>query len=306
MKREIKRLCVMMVICGLAASTAALGVQVVRLSRINQFSKNITISNNAFLHDNPQANGYEEEQERVESLSEAFYSSKLEMNGGVPKIFWEKRGLQSPTEKKLLDIPYLSQEGILPNGCEAVSATMLLQYNGFSISPLDFVDQYLDMQEVRIRWGCRFGPNPSEAYAGDPRSEKGGFGCFSPVIVRALEKAVGGAMQVKSVGGQSLSDIAHTYIDQGIPVAVWVTNGMKPLSTMYQWQSYDRDETYLYPAAEHCMVLVGYDADGYYLADPYQSNGVVHYQKDVVESRYEDMGIQAVAVTPLPSESKRT
>ena len=104
-------------------------------------------------------------------------------------------------EKKMIEVPYFSQEGILPNGCEATSAAMLLNFYGVKVSPEEFVDNYLDCESVSIRWGCRYGPNPKNAYAGDPRSKDKGWGCFSPAegilrekrhrnVVQRFEKTV--------------------------------------------------------------------------------------------------------------------
>ena len=47
---------------------------------------------------------------------------------------------------------------------------------------------------------------------------------------------------------------------------------------------------------EHCLVLVGYDKDYYYMNDPYQSKGLVAYKRSVVEARYATMGSQAVVI----------
>ena len=65
---------------------------------------------------------------------------------------------------------------------------------------------------------------------------------------------------------------------------------------MYQWQSYDHSTTYLYPDNQHCMVLIGRDAEHYYLCDPYESNGVVRYPIEQVEQSYLAMGSQCVAL----------
>ena len=62
--------------------------------------------------------------------------------------------------EKQLSVPYISQEGSFPNGCESVSATMLLRYYGFDITPDEFIDSYLPCEPVRISWGTRYGPNP--------------------------------------------------------------------------------------------------------------------------------------------------
>ena len=44
------------------------------------------------------------------------------------------------------------------------------------------------------------------------------------------------------------------------------------------------------------MVLVGYDAENYYLNDPYNNNGLVKYEKSLVNSVYESLGSQAIAL----------
>ena len=44
------------------------------------------------------------------------------------------------------------------------------------------------------------------------------------------------------------------------------------------------------------MVLIGRDAEHYYLCDPYESNGVVCYPIEQVEQSYLAMGSQCVAI----------
>ena len=196
------------------------------------------------------------------------------------------------------DVPYLSQEGILPNGCEAVSATMLLQFSGFSISPEDFVRAYLPTEPVYLEWGCRYGPDPNQAYAGDPFSENGGWGCFAPVITEALNQCLKDPDQkAVNLTGLSLEQVfSEVVMKNNTPAAIWVTIDMQEISSMYQWQSYDHSTTYLYPANQHCMVLIGRDAEHYYLCDPYESNGVVRYPIEQVEQSYLAMGSQCVAI----------
>lgn len=204
-------------------------------------------------------------------------------------------GISAKHEKKI-DIPYVSQENILPNGCESVSAVMLLKYYGFEIDPLEFVDEYLDIAPVSIKFGCRFGPNPKYYYAGDPRSEKDGWGCFAPVIVRALNKYLPDGYCTRNLTGASLAELCSTYIDNDIPVAVWVTVEMKEVNRIIQWQSTDKTQTYLYPSNEHCMVLIGYNNENYIFADPYDSHGIVSYPIEDTAIAYGSLGKQAVAV----------
>lgn len=199
-------------------------------------------------------------------------------------------------EKKMIEVPYFSQEGILPNGCEATSAAMLLNFYGVKVSPEEFVDDYLDCESVSIRWGCRYGPNPKNAYAGDPRSKDKGWGCFAPVIVRAMNKALPKDYYAKNVTGMSFNDLKKRYIDRGIPVCIWGTVHMEEIDRLLQWQSEDGKETFLYPANEHCMVFVGYDREKYYFADPYGSAGVVGYPINDCVLAYNSLGSQAVVI----------
>lgn len=195
-----------------------------------------------------------------------------------------------------LDVPYVSQENGFPNGCEAVSATMLLRYCGFDIDPGDFIDDHLECKPTYIKWGCRYGPNPKLAYVGDPRDEDEGFGCFAPVIVKALNSYLPEGYYAKNTTGLSLNSLKTMYIDKGIPVAVWVTVDMEEVDRILQWQSEDKSETYLYPSNEHCMVLIGYDGDRYIFADPYGSRGVVEYPAEACVLAYNSLGMQSVAV----------
>ena len=199
--------------------------------------------------------------------------------------------------EKQLSVPYISQEGSFPNGCESVSAVMLLRYYGFDITPDEFIDSYLPCEPVRISWGTRYGPNPKLVYAGDPRSDSDGYGCFAPVIVKAMNSYLSGkGYYAKNVTGTSLSTLASTYIDSGNPVLVWGTVGMKEIDRIIQWQSDDRTESFLYPANEHCMVFSGYDGENYWFSDPYDSNGTVAYPISDSVMAYNQLGTQAVVI----------
>ena len=172
---------------------------------------------------------------------------------------------------------------------------MLLRYYGFDITPDEFIDSYLPCEPVRISWGTRYGPNPKLVYAGDPRSDSDGYGCFAPVIVKAMNSYLSGkGYYAKNVTGTSLSTLASTYIDSGNPVLVWGTVGMKEIDRIIQWQSDDRTESFLYPANEHCMVFSGYDGENYWFSDPYDSNGTVAYPISDSVMAYNQLGTQAV------------
>ena len=199
-------------------------------------------------------------------------------------------------EKVLLDVPHISQLPDYPNGCEAVSAVMLLQYYNFEITKKDFISDYLPREPVKISWGCRYGPNPKLKYAGDPASERNGWGCFAPVIVDALRQYLPRGYTVENLTGVSLEELCQNYIRKNIPVAVWVTQNFSTVDEVYQWQSYDKTQTYLYPKNQHCVVLIGFDRENYYFSDPMLEDSVTSHRKEDVTLSYHSMGSQAIAI----------
>ena len=86
------------------------------------------------------------------------------------------------------------------------------------------------------------------------------------------------------------------YIDKGIPVAVWASINMVNVDNGRQWVIPETGQLFTWKRHEHCLVLVGYDAEYYYMNDPYQSKGLVAYKRSVVEARYAQMGYQAVVI----------
>lgn len=298
MQIAVSVLSVFLVLCMLA-----LGAAFYRLRSVNLFSKNIVLSNAAFVGNGDTEPGAAEIPSRpygtyAENSVSAFYfesvySAMWELNSRQADL---KKCLEQMQTKTVLSVPHLQQGNTLPNGCEAVCAATLLQYCGFSISAEEFVDDCLPCEPVKLRWGCRYGPNPSEAYAGDPRLSRGGFGCNAPVIAAALKSYLPQEYVAMDVTGGSLQELVAAYVSVGIPVAVWVTQDMQPIKKAYQWQSYDKTETFLYPVNQHCMVLCGFDAENYYFSDPLSADAVVQYPRETVESCYRSMGMQAVAI----------
>lgn len=199
----------------------------------------------------------------------------------------------------ILDVPYISQEKFLPNGCEAVSASMVLNYWGIKMKPLDFVNDFLACETLDTEYpgGLIIGPDPYEMYAGDPTNEDDGLGCYSPVITEALGYVVGGELGVYDTTGTELASLTG-YIDDGIPVIVWATIDMERVTDYYEILYYDRYGSYFYPENEHCLVLVGYSENRYFFADPYESRGIVSYPKSDCEAAFADLGKQSVVVRP--------
>lgn len=297
MRVAVSVLSVLLIIC-----IGVLGVTVYKLNSVNLFSKNIVLSNAAFI-------GTKDEGEQIAELpslpmdtaSEAYaFEDYYRIYSAQRDLTEKQNGLKDLIAdvqyKAILSVPHLQQGDALPNGCEAVCAATLLQYCGFSVTAEEFVDNYLPCEPVKLRWGCRYGPDPSKAYAGNPRQARGGFGCFAPVITEALKEYLPQDYIVSDLTGKPLSELAITYICAGVPIAVWVTQDMQPIEKAYQWQSYDKSETFLYPVNQHCMVLCGFDTEKYYFSDPLSAEEIVSYPRETVENCYRSMGMQAVAI----------
>lgn len=195
---------------------------------------------------------------------------------------------------KMIDVPYLSQSGDYPTGCESVSAAMVLQYYGVDITPREFIDKHLEKADFTWKDGVRIGPDPREAFVGDPYSGSG-YGCYAPVLIQAMRRACPETLEVRNETGNSLSFLTSLYVDADIPVLVWATMDMKEPWQSDSWQLAD-GSTFTWLSGEHCLVLVGYDDDRYYFNDPYENHGVIGYDKHLVETRYRELGYQAAAV----------
>ena len=155
---------------------------------------------------------------------------------------------------------------------------------------------------MKIRFGIRFGPDPVQKYAGDPASARGGWGCFAPVIVNALESYLDTAGKyshtVLNVSGAELPILCETFINRSIPVAIWITQDYSPVSEVYQWLDYDGEQVYLYPSNQHCVMLIGYDRDSYYVCDPLKEEEYTVIPRADAELSYTSMGSQAVVLMP--------
>ena len=212
---------------------------------------------------------------------------------------------------KLINVPYINQNDIV-YGCEAVSSTMVLQYYGYKISEKDFTDKYLIKKDFYIDVdGKVYGPDPNSAYPGNPYIASGdncGYGSYASSTANSIDKVLYPARhQTKVIIGMELSDIVANYIDRDIPVLIWATMDMREPKQGDSWiidyvdenSQYEIGDEFVWIAGEHCLVLGGDDDDNYYFNDPYKNHGVIAYNKDLVNQRFNDLGKQAVVVLKI-------
>ena len=200
-----------------------------------------------------------------------------------------------PEKSPVLEVPALSQTD-WPTGCESVSAVMALNWAGADLSVEDFVYGFLPMDELWMdAAGQLCGPSPAATCIGDPAGR--GYGCFAPVLARAMSRAAPAGYRALDLTGSPLSELACAYLRHNIPVVIWATMEMRPVEAGTQWLL-PGGEVFTWPSGEHCLLLVGETAEGYLLNDP-RAGETVCYDKELVRRRYESLGSQAVALVPV-------
>lgn len=206
----------------------------------------------------------------------------------------------STDTKKIIELDYMSQKDY-PTGCESVTTCMVLKYMGYDISIDTFIDEYLDTFDIMVNNGIMYGEDPNEYFIGNPRSSSG-YGCYSPVIKKALVK-IAGENAVHDLQGRSIEEMIEKYVSNGIPVIMWATIGMNEAEYGGTWYISRTSQIYSWLAGEHCLLLAGWDEYNYYFYDP--NSGVVPYNKELVSRRYKEMGGQALALVKMnTSENK--
>lgn len=196
-----------------------------------------------------------------------------------------------------IDVPFRSQSD-MPTGCELVSTTMLLNYYGFDIEPYSLIeDGYILTEKFEEKDGVLYGGDPNKKYIGDPRTSSG-YGCYSGAIYDGLERLFEDEFfDVYDLNGLSMNDLCKLYIDFDQPVLIWVSIGMRDMyyDNKSVWTIKDTGKKFTWRANEHCVVLVGYDEDHYYIHDPLKK-AYTAYERELVDKRYEEMGRQAITV----------
>lgn len=206
---------------------------------------------------------------------------------------------QPAPESVRLQVPYYTQNGVLPTGCELISARMVLDYYGVTPTLNEIIENTF-AEYTYMNGGRNYGYHPNDAFIGSPWDETS-FGCYPPVMCNMMNRFLPEGKTAVTLEGESLSEIAETYLSQGCPVMVWATMDMKETYQAIGWYLLDEegnetDEWYFWNANEHCLVLVGYDSEYYYFNDPLGTAEPAAYERPLVDARYADMGSRVLVV----------
>lgn len=195
--------------------------------------------------------------------------------------------------ERLIPVPVICQYPTLPTGCEATAAAMVLQFYGEDISAEGFAKDWLECNKDFYKRDNRlYGPDPREVFAGDPFSVNS-YGCFATPIVKAIN---GNSLKcvAEEINGKSLAELCKEYIDNGKPLLIWATMGMREPKEGRSWRL-ENGTDFTWISGEHCLVLVGYNEDYYFFNDP-QSGSTAAYLKDISEKRFAELGTRAVYI----------
>ncbi len=201
-------------------------------------------------------------------------------------------------DEQELDVPVVMQKPELPHGCEITSLTAVLNYFGMNVSKLEMADNYLPKQNIRTVDNQRFGPNPHEAFAGNPRDKAHGMYVFAEPIVKAAEAVIADRqadLRVSNMSKASQDEILQL-VREGVPVVTWVTLDLSSPKRNANRGWIFEGETTSHEAYMnlHAVVLTGHLGDKVVVMDPLK--GYVTYNVDQFFKSYRELDQQAVAI----------
>ena len=236
----------------------------------------------------------------IPTLTNDYFSNQIALTQNM-KIYQMEIDPKKAFENSnfFLDVSLIQQNPNYPNGCEAASATMLLNYYGISITLKDFIEKYLRTENVYEKDGKRYGPNPAVYYAGNPSDPKRGWGCFEPVIENAIQSVINDYRRNNSNLELTLihNDLKlplQEYTNYQVPVIIWTTTDYGVVEEIYEWFSYDEKYTYTYPKNGHAVVITGKDETYYYIDDPLKDQKNIPIEHEKLEKSFDSMGRQII------------
>lgn len=198
-----------------------------------------------------------------------------------------------------IDMENVLQLPELPVGCEITALTILLRYCGFDADKTDLASNYLPKGvNYRTEDGKVYKDSFFDYFIGDPFSR--GYGCFANAIEKAANAYIadhGGGFTVKNISGAH-PDVLYDYLAEGTPVLCWATDGMIEPEYYETWYDFNTGEQLDWYLNEHCFVLAGFNMSGdlVTLNDPMK--GIIDYNINRFETRYEQMYRQAIVIIP--------
>ncbi|MDR6552087.1 C39 family peptidase [Paenibacillus qinlingensis] len=191
---------------------------------------------------------------------------------------------------QLQAIPAISQLPELPNGCEAVAATMLLNWAGLPITKAEVADALPkgDMP-YENEDGAFVGSNPKDVFVGDPFDV--GYGIYHAPVAKLMNQWLPG--HIRDLTGTTFDDLLEV-IAHGSPAMIWATEHMDTPYLDLEWED-EAGELVPWYQPEHTLLLTGWDDDYAYMNDPMTGEQET-YSLAAFKEAWELMGSQAITI----------
>lgn len=195
-----------------------------------------------------------------------------------------------------LSVPILMQNPELPHGCEITSLAAILNYYGMTSDKVELAEKYMPSGKVTKKGNQLFGPDPNEAYAGDPSSQTGGYYVYAPPIVEAANRVL--FKHNSNYRAMDLTDAPRdeilSYVESGVPVLIWVTIDLKKPRTNGNWIINKTNENHPIFRNLHAVVLTGYKNGKVTVMNPLEGNQSI--DADLFFQRYKELGSHALVI----------
>ncbi len=283
-----KRIAAMAVACSLAGvmATAALPIA---LPDSTAFASMATLFDSTSVNDCRYETAATQSGSSFGSVSDAILDAKLLAEGspdlsgivvdGKPIGTALARAIATAPQDYCSRVNYIDQYEDLPSGCEIIALAVCLNSMGFSVTPTEIADSYLDTSDA-----------DQETYLGSPYEDGG---CLPPAIVQTTAAFSAGKAQkayALDITGTSMQDlIALTNL--GYPVLTWTTEG---IIDPYDFEYISDEWTWYYP--EHCVALYGVNGDNVLVSD--SMYGLMEYDAGQFAEVYGECGSMAVVIVP--------
>lgn len=189
-----------------------------------------------------------------------------------------------------LDVQGRSQYPSLPNGCEAVAASVALDYLGAPVTAETFAAQYLPKAAVGS------GLSPQEVYLGDPFGD--GYYCYPQALsvgINSFLESQPTTLQAHTHAFTTVSEIVLRLHLQKKPVIVWTTVDDK-LAARDEASVWQIDGREYHPYKNlHAVVIDGVSGFRVHLVDSVNGERWMSLVKFI--PLYYSMGLRAVTFT---------
>lgn len=189
-----------------------------------------------------------------------------------------------------LNVTGRSQYPTLPNGCEAVAASVAMTALGAPIEAETFASQYLPKTTIGS------GVGPEDAYIGDPFGE--GYYCYPGALVTGMNNFLSAqptTLRAQTHAITPVSELALRLHLQKKPLVVWMTVDDKT-ATRDETTTWQVDGREMHPYTNlHVVVVDGISGFRVHLVDSVNGARWVSLLKFIPS--YYSMGLRAISFT---------